>query len=92
MTQIHEMMSYINEVRHRLGWDLIDTNQSMMGYLEDEVKELRIEIDLNHPQGIEDELMDVLFVCLSLIHDNRIELDNALKRKLEAVVQKYEAR
>lgn len=92
MTQIEEMITYINDVRHRLGWDLIDTNESMMGYLEDEIKELRIEIDQNHPQGIEDELMDVLFVCLSLIHDNHIELHSALKRKLEAVVQKYEAR
>lgn len=92
MTHIHEMIAYINDVRHRLGWDLIDTNQSMMGYLEDEVKELRIEIDRHHPQGIEDELMDVLFVCLSLIHDNKIELNTALQRKLEAVVQKYEAR
>jgi NTP pyrophosphatase (non-canonical NTP hydrolase) len=92
MTQINEMMNYINEVRQRLGWDLIDTNQSMMGYLEDEVKELRVEIDHNHSQGIEDELMDVLFVCLSLIHDNKIQLDSALKRKLEAVVKKYEAR
>jgi NTP pyrophosphatase (non-canonical NTP hydrolase) len=92
MTHIEEMMSYINDVRHRLGWDLIDTNESMMGYLEDEIKELRIEIDQNHPQGIEDELMDVLFVCLSLINDNHIDLHSALKRKLESVVKKYEAR
>lgn len=92
MKNIADLMNLMNEVRQRLGWDKIDTNQTMMGYLEDEVKELRIEIDHNHAQGIEDELMDVLFVCLSLIHDNKIDVSVALERKLNEVVKKYESR
>lgn len=92
MKHIADLMNLMNEVRQRLGWDKIDTNQTMMGYLEDEVKELRVEIDQNNSQGIEDELMDVLFVCLSLIHDNKIDMSVALKRKLNEVVKKYESR
>ncbi|MCD8519437.1 MAG: hypothetical protein LRY24_00830 [Erysipelotrichaceae bacterium] len=92
MKHIADLMNLMNEVRQRLGWDKIDTNQTMMGYLEDEVKELRVEIDQNNSHGIEDELMDVLFVCLSLIHDNKIDMSVALKRKLNEVVKKYESR
>ena len=92
MKNIEELMNLMNEVRQRLGWDIIDTNQTMMRYLEDEVKELRVEIDQNNTQGIEDELMDVFFVCLSLIHDNKIDVSIALERKLNEVVKKYESR
>lgn len=92
MKHIADLMNLMSEVRQRLGWDKIDTNQTMMGYLEDEVKELRVEIDQNNSHGIEDELMDVLFVCLSLIHDNKIDMSVALKRKLNEVVKKYESR
>lgn len=92
MLRLDELFALVNATRKRLGWDIIDTNQSMMGYLEDEVVELRVEVDQNNRQGIEDELMDVLFVCLSLIHDNRIDVTQALKRKLDRVIDKYEAR
>lgn len=92
MQTLHEMQLLINGVRERLGWDIIDTNQSMMGYLEDEIKELRTEIDAHNPIGIEAELMDVLFVCMSLIYDNNIDVSQALSNKLALVVAKYEAR
>jgi len=92
MEKINDLFTLMNQVRHRLGWDEIDTNASLMTYLKDEVNELDIEIQANHAQGIQDELMDVLFVCLALVHDNKIDLAQALKQKLDDVVVKYESR
>jgi NTP pyrophosphatase (non-canonical NTP hydrolase) len=92
MEKIEDVIQLVNEVRHRLGWDIIDTNETMMSYLSDEVEELKIEIQHNNPKGISDELMDVMFVCFSLLHDNQIDLKTALKEKLDRVVEKYESR
>jgi NTP pyrophosphatase (non-canonical NTP hydrolase) len=92
MEKIEDVINLVNQVRHRLGWDIIDTNETMMSYLSDEVEELRQEIEHNNPKGISDELMDVMFVCFSLLHDNQIDLRTALKEKLDRVVEKYESR
>jgi NTP pyrophosphatase (non-canonical NTP hydrolase) len=92
MERIEDVIQLVNQVRHRLGWDVIDTNETMMGYLNDEVEELKYEIAQNNAQGIQDELMDVMFVCFSILHDNHIDLATALKEKLDRVVEKYESR
>lgn len=92
MEKLEDIVALVNQVRHRLGWDMSDTNSSMMAYLSDEVEELRIEIQRDNAQGIQDELMDVMFVCFALLHDNHIDLRDALKKKLDRVVEKYESR
>lgn len=92
MEKIEDVIHLVNQVRHRLGWDIIDTNETMMSYLSDEVEELKHEISHNNPQGISDELMDVMFVCFAMLHDNQIDLGVALKEKLDRVVEKYESR
>ena len=92
MEKIEDVIKLVNQVRHRLGWDIIDTNETMMTYLSDEVEELKYEMEHNNQQGISDELMDVMFVCFSILHDNHIDLASALKEKLDRVVEKYESR
>lgn len=92
MEKIEDVIQLVNQVRQRLGWDKNYTNLSMISYLSDEVEELRIEIQRDNAQGIQNELMDVMFVCFALLHDNHIDLKVALKEKLDCVVEKYESR
>ena len=54
MEKIEDVIKLVNQVRHRLGWDIIDTNETMMTYLSDEVEELKYEMEHNNQQGISD--------------------------------------
>jgi NTP pyrophosphatase (non-canonical NTP hydrolase) len=87
-----ETIALMNSMRQRLGWDKTDTLESLIGYLNEEVKELSDEIlcesiDL---EKVESELADVLIVVLGLLDDLKLDAHSIVKKKMKQVIIKYE--
>ena len=80
-------------MRQQLGWDQSDTLDSLLGYLLEEVAELKAEI-LQKPidkQALESELADVLMVLLAMIDDNQLDPETIVAKKIKEVIKKYES-
>lgn len=88
-----ELIEKINEMRQRLGWDISDTNETLLSYLLEEVAELKIEM-MKQPidiAALKSELADVLMVLLSIIDDNDLDASEIVLEKMKEVIQKYES-
>lgn len=87
-----ETIKLINEMRERLGWDKTDDLVSLVGFLNEEVKELTDEIlaDSIDYDKVEAEVADVLMVLLALIDDLNLDGQAIVKKKMKQVVIKYE--
>jgi ATP diphosphatase len=58
-------------------WSSID---SVLSKIDEEFSELKVEIDRANPQGIEDELGDLLFTCVNLSRHLQVDPETALRR------------
>lgn len=87
-----ETIALMNTLRQRLGWDKSDTLESLIGYLNEEVQELTVEVlaDSIDFDKVEAELADVLIVVLGLLDDLGLDGHTIVKKKMEQVIIKYE--
>lgn len=87
-----ETIILMNSMRQRLGWDKSDTLESLIGYLNEEVKELTAEVltEAIDFDKVEAELADVLIVILALLDDLDLDGHTIVKKKMEQVIIKYE--
>ena len=58
-------------------WSSVD---SVLSKVDEELSELKVEIDLANTQGIEDELGDLLFTCVNLSRHLKVDPETALRR------------
>ena len=77
-------------IRRELGWDQTDTLQTLITYLEEEVAELKYEIETNGPlENLTNELADVFLVALSFAHDLKVSPYEILLHKKPKIIAKY---
>ena len=63
----------------RVGFDWPDV-EPILAKLAEEVDEIKAEIDQMNPDRLEDEMGDILFVCVNLARKLGVDPDRALKR------------
>ncbi len=92
----HELVNLARFLRSDAGcpWDQKQTARSFAGYLVDEAQEFIEALDSGDNHHAEEEFGDCLFTLLASLaaaeHENRFNLENALKRAHAKMVRRHQ--